>query len=70
MCEFVEIFHGVIEIVFVIGVAKGHYISGCQQCLFNCPRVDDIMSQSLQKVQPPCVEDVVCEYEAFLHVRP
>ena len=66
MCEFVEYFGGILEPEFGIGVSKGRAIFGHHQHLFNCPWLDYIMSQSIQKGQPPCNEHVVCEDEVFI----
>ena len=66
MCEFVEIFRGVTETEFGIGVAKGHAIFGHHQHLFNCHQADNIMSQSVQKVHTLRADHVVRKDEISL----
>ena len=70
MCKFAEISRGILEPYFVIGVAKGRDIVGHHQHLFNFSSVDAIMYQSIQKVQPPCTEHVVCEGEVIISKGP
>ena len=53
---------GVIEPELGICVAKGRDVVGRHKKLLNCPSVDYVVSQSFQKVQPPCPEHVVREY--------
>ena len=51
---------------FGIGVSNGRDVVGNNQHLFNFPRVYEIVSQPVQKLQPPRVDHVVREYEALL----
>ena len=64
--NFSEIFSGLLEPVLGTALAKGSNVVGHRQNLFNDPRADDIMSQSVQKVQAPCADHVVDEYEVLL----
>ena len=61
---------GLLEPEFGIGVANGHDVVGRQQYLFNCPQNDDILYQSIQRVQPPCTDHVVREDEVILREGP
>ena len=65
MCEFVENVRGVVDPSFGIIVSKGNDIVSHHHHLFNCSWVDDIIPQSVQKVQPPHAEHVVREDEVF-----
>ena len=66
MCKFAENVRTLREPMFVIGVAKGYDVVGHTQNLFNSPLVDYVMTQSVQKKQPPCVEHVLRE-DKVLH---
>ena len=66
MCEFVDDSRVLIEPAFDIGVSKGNDIFSCHWNLFNCLWSDYIMSQSIQKVQPPRDDHVVRVDEVFL----
>ena len=66
MYNFLENFRGIIEPELVIGVAKGYDVVGHTQNLFNFPLVDYVMTQSVQKKQPPFVEHVLRE-DKVLH---
>ena len=70
MCEFVENVRGVLDTAFVISVSKIHYVVVNHQHLFNYPRVNDTISHSSQKVQPPCSENVVRGGEVLLRELP
>ena len=61
---------GFLEPALGIGVAKYHDVIVHHQQLLDWTREDDVMSQSIQKVQPPCVEHVVCEDEVLLRGYP
>ena len=49
MCKFAENVRILREPMFVIGESKGHDAVVHHQHLFNCPSLDDIISQSVQK---------------------
>ena len=66
LCVLVENGKRLIETEFGIGISKGCNIFGSFHHLFNFPWVDDKMSQSVQKVQPPYTEHVVHDDEFFL----
>ena len=66
MCDFAENFRGVIEPEFCIGVSNVHDVVGHNQHLFNFTQMDDIISQSVQKFQPLCTENVVLEDRVLL----
>ena len=66
MCDFVLNFSGLLEPDFDIGVGKGHDVVGHHQHLFNLPRAEDIIDQSVQKVQTSHDEHVMCEDEVLL----
>ena len=51
--KFAEIFRGLLEPVFAIGVSKVHDVVNRHQHLFNFPWLDEIISQSINKFQPP-----------------
>ena len=65
MCEFVDGFRGIIEPMFAIGLSKCSDIFGHHQHLFNFPWEDDIISKSVQKLQPPRDDQVLREDEVF-----
>ena len=65
MYEFVDNFRGHLEPTFGKGLYKGLDTVGSHHHLFNCPWVYDIISQSVQKVQPPRAEHLVHEDEVF-----
>ena len=64
--QFSENIRGIIDPAFGIDVSKGLDVVDNQQNLLNQPRADDIMYQSIQKVQPPHAEQVLHEDEGFL----
>ena len=66
MCNLEEKIRGFLEPELGISVDKGHAVDVHHQHLFNCPWVDDVMSQSLYKVQPPCAGNVVHKDEVLL----
>ena len=66
MRKFSENVRGIIEPEFGIGVAMGYNALGHNHHFFNCPRVGDTMSQSIQKMQTACTENVVHEEEVIL----
>ena len=66
MFEFVYNVMALLGPVFGIGVAKGRGIVSHHQHLFNFPWADEVMPQSVQKLQPPCTVHVVREGEVFL----
>ena len=57
--KFFKNFRGLLEPALVIGVDKGNDSVGHHQNLLNLPQADDVMYQSVQKVQPPCADNVV-----------
>ena len=61
MCNFAEKFRGVLDPEIGIVLAKVHDVVGNHQHLFNFPQVDDVMSHSVQKMKPPCTDNVVHE---------
>ena len=70
MCEFVENVRGVLEPEFGIGLFKGNGVVGNHQYLFNCPGADDIIYQSVMKLQPPRADHVLIEDDFILREDP
>ena len=59
MCEFIENIRGNIDPVIGTGLAKVNDVVGHHHHLFNIPWQYDILSQSIQQVQPPQADHVV-----------
>ena len=68
--KFVEIIMGIIEPAVFIGVSKVHDVVVITITCSIDPWVDDVMSQSVHKVQPPCAEHVVREDEVLFREFP
>ena len=64
--NFAENVRGVIYHYLGIGVSKGCDDVFHHQYVFKCPRADDVLYNSVHKVQPPCSQHVVCEYDVIL----
>ena len=61
---------GALDPEFCVGVSKGCEVVGHHQQLTNCPWLDEIMSQTIQQVQPPHADKVVHEDEVLLWEYP
>ena len=59
MCECIENIRGNIYPVIGVGLDKGNDVVGHHQHLLNIPWQYDILSQSIQQVQPPHADHVV-----------
>ena len=70
MCDFIENIRGIIEPLFELYEAKGHAVVVHHQHFFNFPWVDDIMYESIWKVQPPHAQRVVHESGVILRECP
>ena len=70
MCNFAENVRGHLETTLCIGVAYGHDVVGHHHNPCNFYWEYDIVSYSIQKVQPPWAEHVVDEDEILLREGP
>ena len=66
MGECIDNVGGALDTEFGIGVTQVHEVVGRHHHLFNCPWMYSIMSQSIQQVQPPRDDHVVCEGEILI----
>ena len=57
---------GVLDTDYGAGIAQDNEVGGNHHHLFNCLGMGDILSQSFQKLYPPCDEHVVHEDEVLI----